>query len=143
MGRRLRDDPALRVAAYYAVLALLVALLWRWDPGRRVLLDTMPLGGELLTTAGASRGSLANEAVADAAAGGPFRVAASTAMAIAAAVLLSLPVAWIYILTRQKKGYRQSVVQTLIVLPVVAAGIVVLVKNSLALAFSLAGIVAA
>ncbi len=51
--------------------------------------------------------------------------------------------AWIYILTRQKKGYSQSVVQSLLVLPVVIAGIVVLVKNSLALAFSLGGIVAA
>jgi hypothetical protein len=55
----------------------------------------------------------------------------------------SLPVAWVYIITRNKKGYQQSVVQTLIILPVVIAGIVVLVKSSIALAFSLGGIVAA
>jgi hypothetical protein len=55
----------------------------------------------------------------------------------------SLPVAWIYTLTRRKKGFQQSVVQTYLILPVVAAGIVVLVKHSLALAFSLGGIVAA
>ncbi len=59
------------------------------------------------------------------------------------AALLALPVAWIYIMTRRKKGYRQSIVHTLITLPVVIAGVVVLVKSSLALAFSLAGIVAA
>jgi hypothetical protein len=59
------------------------------------------------------------------------------------ALLFSLPVAWVYILTRAKRGYQQSVVQTLIVLPVVVAGVVVLVKYSVALAFSLAGIVAA
>ena len=59
------------------------------------------------------------------------------------AFLLMLPVAWVYILTRQKKGYRQSVVQTLIILPIVVAGVVLLVKNSVALAFSLGGIVAA
>jgi len=45
--------------------------------------------------------------------------------------------------TRQRKGYRASDVQALVLMPVVVAGVVVLVKNSVALAFSLAGIVAA
>jgi hypothetical protein len=71
----------------------------------------------------------------------PLWALASVAMVAAGA--LSLPVAWLYTITRQKRGYRQSVVQTLILLPVVVAGVVVLVKFSLALAFSLAGIVAA
>ncbi len=69
--------------------------------------------------------------------------AAAVAAAMIAAMLLSLPVAWIYQLTRAKRGYQQSVVQLLIILPLVVAGVVILVKNSLALAFSLAGIVAA
>jgi hypothetical protein len=64
-------------------------------------------------------------------------------LAMLAAALLSLPVAWIYTLTRAKRGYQQSVVQLLIVLPVVVAGIVVMVKYSIALAFGLGGIVAA
>jgi len=64
-------------------------------------------------------------------------------LAMLGAGLLALPVAWLYTVTRQKRGYRQSVVQSLILLPVVVAGVVVLVKFSLALAFSLAGIVAA
>lgn len=63
--------------------------------------------------------------------------------AMVASILLSIPVAWVYLLTRAKRGYQQSVVQLLIILPLVVAGIVVLVKYSLALAFSLAGIVAA
>jgi hypothetical protein len=67
----------------------------------------------------------------------------SATVAMIVAVLFALPVAWIYILTRQKKGFRQSQVHTLVMLPVIVAGVVVLVKNSLALAFSLAGIVAA
>jgi hypothetical protein len=62
---------------------------------------------------------------------------------MASALAFALPVAWVYILTRQKKGYSQSVVQALVVLPLVIAGIVVLVKHSIPLAFSLAGIVAA
>jgi len=64
-------------------------------------------------------------------------------VAMASAGLLAFPVAAMYTLTRQKRGYRQSVVHSLILLPVVVAGVVVLVKFSLALAFSLAGIVAA
>lgn len=69
--------------------------------------------------------------------------AAAVAAAMTAAILLSLPVAWVYQLTRAKKGYQQSVVQLMIILPLVVAGVVILVKNSLALAFSLGGIVAA
>lgn len=72
---------------------------------------------------------------------GSLAIAAVAAMCGAA--LLSVPVAWLYTLTRQKRGYRQSVVQTLVLLPAVVAGVVVLVKLSLALAFSLAGIIAA
>ena len=60
-----------------------------------------------------------------------------------AAFALAVPVAWTYMWTRRMKGYRQSVVHSLILLPVVVAGVVVLVKSSIALAFSLAGIVAA
>jgi hypothetical protein len=69
--------------------------------------------------------------------------AVAVATAMSAAILLALPVAWIYQLTRAKRGYQQSVVQLMIILPLVVAGVVILVKNSLALAFSLGGIVAA
>lgn len=72
-----------------------------------------------------------------------YRLAIAVMASMLASILLSLPVAWIYLLTRAKRGYQQSVVQLLIILPLVVAGIVVMVKYSLALAFSLAGIVAA
>src|SRR5207253_2466850 len=67
----------------------------------------------------------------------------TVAAAMIGAILLALPVAWIYTLTRQKRGYQQSVVQTLMILPPLVAGVVVMVKYSVALAFSLAGVVAA
>jgi len=73
----------------------------------------------------------------------PGPAAIPTALAMASALAFTLPIAWIYTLTRKKKGWQQSVVQTLLVLPVVVSGIVVLVKYSLTLAFSLGGIVAA
>jgi hypothetical protein len=70
-------------------------------------------------------------------------LAFAVGVAMLGSVLLSLPVAWVYLLTRSKRGYQQSVVQLLIILPLVVSGIVLLVKYSVALAFSLAGIVAA
>ena len=45
--------------------------------------------------------------------------------------------------TKRRSGYDQSVVQTVIILPMTVAGTVILVQNSLALAFALAAIVAA
>src|SRR5665811_2050081 len=50
----------------------------------------------------------------------------------------------VYMSARPSGGqHNQNVVQTLIILPLVVAGIVYIVQNSLALAFSLAGVVGA
>lgn len=103
------------------------------------------LGGDSLRelVGGAPRtgGVVGAEAIPGGVGTTPTGLAAAIAMLTAFAT--SLPVAWIYTLTRAKKGFQQSVVQTYLILPVVAAGIVILVKYSLALAFSLGGIVAA
>lgn len=67
----------------------------------------------------------------------------ATALVILGAFLVMLPVAWVYMITKRREGYDRSVVQTLIVLPTAICGVVVIVQNSFALAFALAGIVAA
>ena len=72
----------------------------------------------------------------------PFSGGALGAIAMAGALAIMVPVTWIYMVTRQHRGYDESVVHTLLILPVAVTGIVVIVQNSLALAFSLAGIVA-
>jgi hypothetical protein len=59
------------------------------------------------------------------------------------ALVLAIPVAWVYMLSKQRQRWDPSVVQTVILLPLVVAGIAALVRNSLALAFSLAGLAAA
>ncbi|MBI3082416.1 MAG: DUF4956 domain-containing protein, partial [Gemmatimonadetes bacterium] len=137
--RRLWDNLAARTVGYYLVLLGLVALVWRYlpEPGRALLLE--PAGPNV---PGLEFGRSGLQAAAEAGPG-PVAEMYSAAVAMVVAALLTLPVAWLYILTRQKKGFRQSVVHTLIILAVVVGGVVVLVKNSLALAFSLAGIVAA
>ncbi|HET7456685.1 MAG TPA: DUF4956 domain-containing protein, partial [Gemmatimonadaceae bacterium] len=98
--------------------------------------------GLLARDASAKHGG-AGAAVAAGLAANGEPVAFAVGVSVIGAFLLALPVAWVYMFTRQKKGYRQAVVHTLVLMPAVIAGIVVLVKNSLALAFSLAGIVAA
>ncbi len=60
-----------------------------------------------------------------------------------AAFLLVLPLAFVYVRTRTRVKFDHSLVQTVIVLPIVVSAILVVVRDSLALAFSLAGIVAA
>jgi len=69
--------------------------------------------------------------------------AVTLGFAILGAVALMLPISWVYFLTTRAKSVDQSFAQTMIVLPVIVAGIATIVQHSLALAFSLAGIVAA
>src|SRR3989449_3808025 len=42
---------------------------------------------------------------------------------------LVLPVAWVYMVTKRRSGYDQSVVQTVIILPMTVAGTVILVRS--------------
>ena len=65
------------------------------------------------------------------------------ALACIGAVILTVPVSWVYFITSRAKRIDQSFLQTIMILPVVVTGIAMIVMNSLALAFSLAGIVAA
>lgn len=58
-------------------------------------------------------------------------------------LIVMAPVTWVYMVTRRHRGYDESMVHALIILPVAVTGIVMIVRESVALAFSLAGIVAA
>ena len=145
----LTDNIVLRVIAYYVLLLGGITLLWPWLPEalQHALLSAFaPLmlpGGPV--SSGAVPGRGAEELAAAILDMRPRTesVAFHAAGASMAAFALALPVSWVYMMTRERRGYRQSVVHTLVLLPMVVAGVVVLVKNSLALAFSLAGIVAA
>ena len=70
---------------------------------------------------------------------GAFRLA----FASLGAGILIIPVSWVYFITSRAKDVDQSFVQTIVIMPIVVTGISMIVLNSLALAFSLAGIVAA
>ena len=52
--------------------------------------------------------------------------------AIIGALLTALPVAWTYMAIRHDDEYDQSLISTIVILPLVVTGIVVIVQNSLA-----------
>jgi hypothetical protein len=140
----LRERIEVRLAAYYGAIFLAWWAIWRaLPPALRRSVNEM-LGPVLGATPTGNLTApfppaLPSAAVADS----PQTVAILATIVCLASVVLSLPIAWVYMYTRQKKGYSQSVVHTLVLLPAIVAAISVLVRNNVALAFSLAGIVAA
>ena len=70
---------------------------------------------------------------------GPLRLA----IASVGSLVLTVPISWVYLITSRARRIDQPFLQTIMVLPVVVTGIAMIVVNSLALAFSLAGVVAA
>jgi hypothetical protein len=144
--KRTWDNILLRTFLYYVIVGAAIWIFWKVMPETWHTFLARSIT-ELTGGGGQGRAGVPKTLDVDTAAA-PTTVyesylAISASLATVAAFLLALPVAWCYTLTRHKKGYQQALAQVIIVLPVVDAAIVVLVKNSLALAFSLAGIVAA
>lgn len=137
--------PLRRLLAYYALVGLVATAIFYFVPG----IDQL-LAGETPVSEGGGTPSLLEDGLAGGQLQAPeantvsrlvfaFRIAFS----LISSMVLMLPVTWVYMSARNDVGYNQSIVQVLIVLPMVVAGIVLVVSNSLALAFSLAGVVAA
>ena len=127
----------LRGVVYYAVLIAATTLLWRYLPRATGGLARVARRAVRRPTAAVSRHAT-HRARRDSPSRSPWRSRCSPRCC---SRCRSPGSTW---LTRAKRGYQQSVVQLLDrSCPAVVAGIVLLVKYSLALAFSLAGIVAA
>src|SRR5881296_3470313 len=141
MGR-IWKSPFVRLAAYYAVLGLATLLLIRTFPQLRDLFERFQ---ELSPVHGAVSRKDALEAAGTPgpASLGSMALGLITFLSMIGALVLMIPTAWVYMVTKQERGYDQSVVQTVIVLPMTVAGTLILVQNSLALAFALGGSVAA
>lgn len=128
----------IRLTLFYAAISALVFGVVTIQPG---LADFLPIGGaQSLLTGPASDPFESIEIGANRVAdlGGSILW---LLIAVAGALLTTLPVTWTYMASRNLKEYDQALVETMIVLPIAVTAIVVMVHNSLALAFSLAGIV--
>ena len=133
-----RTVPIGRLLGYYIVVTAIAVLL------ALVIPDAAPAPTPGAMTRGDARDILEQSATVMTAADNWRAVLWRSGGALAAmlwALAMALPVAWTLTHTRRLR-YDPSLVQTLIILPIVVAGIVLVVKNSLALAFALAGIVA-
>ena len=131
----------IRLLVYYLAVGLVGWLGWRYLPESMkelVRSATQPLVGLTPTTVTTfTTPDPAIELLP------PIAVVLMGIIGATSAIILCLPVSWTYMFTRQKKGYSQSVVHTLLLLPIVVAMVATLVRSNIALAFSLAGIVAA
>ena len=134
-GSALLDHIVVRLVVYYIASFLFFAALWELLPG--VFLEFQV--AERIEDS--SLPTLDFEQFeADA---GLSQVFVPVTMSLLFSFLFALPVVWVYRWTRPRKKYDPSFAQTLLVVPIAIALVVFLVKDSIALAFSIAGIVAA
>ena len=138
------EKPMRRLLAYYGILAVIVLIVWYLFPGAIQRISAKGLGEvsegptvltDALTGATSSASPFGPGTLSD--------VALTTVLILLGTLALMLPVTWVYMSARPIPGHNQAIVQTLIFLPLVVSGIVFIVQNSLALAFSLAGVMAA
>ena len=130
-----------QITIYYLAITLVVFVALKLWPEVR---GYMPVGGvEQLISQPTKNPLEASEAVRAAHVANFGQSVFWLVVAIIAAILVSLPVSWVYMTVRGGDEYDQSLVNTIIVLPMVVTGIVIIVQNSLALAFALAGIAGA
>ncbi len=130
----------LKIVAYYVVLAAVVGVLYQVRPNLQGVFSTEQFQATLTD---AKKGDVLGAASPQQLDLAPIDVAIDSVIMMLGGVLLMVPVAWVFILTRSRKGFNQSTVQTLIFLPVVVAGVLMLVQHNVALAFGLGGVVGA
>ena len=130
-----------KLTIYYVVIGLAVFAAVKIWPAMR---GYLPVGGvEALITQPSTNPLKASEAIRAEHVSTLGQSLFWLIVAIIGALLASLPVSWVYMGVRDDEEYDQSLINTIIVLPMVVTGIVIIVQNSLALAFSLAGIAGA
>ena len=131
--------PLSLIVAYYGFWFGAIALLLSIFP---VLHEFFPIGGigDLVAPAG-SMFEIVHSGDEETvfAPYGPARLA----FASVGAIILTVPISWVYFITSRTSQIEQSFLQTIMILPVVVSGIAMIVQDSIPLAFSLAGIVAA
>jgi hypothetical protein len=138
------DHPINRLLTYYLILGIIAWPLIYFFP----VVDRS-LGGAVVDAPSAGSQMLVDALNGDTVRGfdtelSPrLELTLSTLIIMLGVIALMLPVSWVYMATRFNKVHDQQVAQILIFLPMVVAGIIIVVQHSLALAFSLAGVVAA
>ena len=129
-----------KLTLYYLVIAFIVFIAVQIWPEFR---NYLPIGGVEQLISQPAKNPLQGDPIHAQHIGNLGQSLFWLVVAIIGAFLCSLPVSWVYMAVRSGEEYDQSLVHTILVLPMVVTGIVIIVQNSLALAFSLAGIAGA
>ena len=129
------DNMIVRLVVHYFATFLFFGALWELIPG---IFQEYDIAAKIDSTA-LSSGQF-EQPTPDA---GLTQMFVPVSISLLFSFLFALPVTWVYRWTRPRKKYSQAFAQTLLVVPIAIALVVFLVKDSVALAFSLAGIVAA
>ena len=136
----------LLLVIYYAALAALALIVLSAYPD---LKDMLPIGNAKHLISQPVGGQAGANTISEVSRGTYDHVATIgesilwMLSAVAAAFLAALPVSWVYVRTRSAEEYDQSLVSTILILPLIVTSIVIIVQNSLSLAFALAGIAGA
>lgn len=130
-----------QLTVYYLAIGILLFIAVKIWPDFR---GYLPIGGvESLITQPSQNPLQGSEAIRAEHVGNLGESLFWLVVAIIGAAVAALPVTWVYMAVRTGDEYDQSLVNTILVLPMVVTGIVIIVQNSLALAFALAGIAGA
>ena len=135
-----------KVTAYYAVFACALLLVVAEAPG---IAEFLPVGKAKEMFATPSGPSLGLQSTASPPLHGDRLADASTAarlvflgLSFVCSTVAMIPVALVYMGTSSLKKPKPLMVRTIVLLPIAVTGLVLIVQNNIALAFSLAGIVA-
>lgn len=143
-----------KLTIYFAALIAAIVSTMLYDPE---LAHRLPIGGtdaieiaqieidrDSLTVDTSKKDSMQESTVTPTLGAGQIaRVAIYLAFSLAGTIVVMIPITWTYVATKREIGYRKNFVRALVVLPICATTIVLLIQDSLALAFGLAAMVAA
>ena len=143
---------AVRLVVYFAILIAALAVLATFVPRSQ---EFLPFGGSALDISatadrifeagGGPRGLDVEESPDRAPMAWNTRLDAALFLiaGLLGTIVLMIPITWVYMAIKTPQGYRKAFVEALIVLPICATTVVLLIQDSLALAFGLAALVAA
>ena len=131
--------PLTLILAYYAFWVVATFFLLRRYPGLNEYLPVGGVGDLVASDTGTFEPVYTMVERTVLAPTGPLRLL----LECIGASILTVPISWVYFITSRARRIDQSFLQTIMILPIVVTGIAMIVVNSIALAFSLAGVVAA
>jgi hypothetical protein len=129
-----------QLVIYYLLLVGGMWLVLTINPDLR---GYLPVGGAEALIKGASKSATLEAAQTAASVKNLGASLGWMGVAILGALVTALPVSWVYMATRTSEEYDQSLISSIVILPVVVTSIVIVVQGSLALAFALGGIAGA